>query len=79
MGITDVFWLFLIIGTPTSVSKEMLRILRALEKKRGSLVIALVHREETMSFLGFPLVRYIDVQRRSCEPSSFAPPSVLST
>lgn len=38
-----------------------LRLLRSLEKKRGSLVIALVHRQESMSFLGFPLVRYIDV------------------
>lgn len=67
MGITDIFWLFLIISALQPVlQKKMLemgrlRLLRALEKKRGSLVIALVHREETMSFLGFPLVRYIDV------------------
>ena len=32
-----------------------------IEKKRGSRVILLVHREETMSFLGFPVFRYIDI------------------
>src|SRR5213080_221527 len=38
-----------------------LRLLVQLEKRRGSRVIALVHRQETMSILGFPLMRYIDV------------------
>lgn len=68
MGVTDVFWVFLVISALQPVfQKKMLdlarlRLLRALEKKRGSLVIALVHRQETMSFLGFPLVRYIDLR-----------------
>ena len=29
---------------------------------RGSRVILMVHRQETMSLLGFPLMRYIDIQ-----------------
>lgn len=37
------------------------RTLAKLEKIRSSRVILLVHRQETMSFLGFPLMRYIDV------------------
>lgn len=37
------------------------RVLSKLERRRGSRVIALVHRQETMAFLGFPLMRYIDV------------------
>ncbi|MHB1562230.1 MAG: SDH family Clp fold serine proteinase [Isosphaeraceae bacterium] len=37
------------------------RLIARIEKQRGSRVILLVHREETMSFLGFPVVRYIDV------------------
>lgn len=37
------------------------RIIAAFEKKRGSRVIVLIHRQETMSLLGFPLVRYIDI------------------
>jgi Serine dehydrogenase proteinase len=32
-----------------------LRLLRKLERSRGSRVIALVHRQETMSLLGFPI------------------------
>ncbi|HRJ69731.1 MAG TPA: hypothetical protein PK812_08985 [Beijerinckiaceae bacterium] len=31
------------------------------EKMRGSRVVLLVHRQETMRLLGFPLMRYIDV------------------
>lgn len=67
MGITDIFWLFLIISALQPLfQKKMLemgrlRLLRSLQKRRGSLVITLVHRQETMSFLGFPLMRYIDV------------------
>src|SRR3979490_231953 len=37
------------------------RLIARPERKRGSRVILLVHRQETMSFLGFPLLRYIDV------------------
>lgn len=36
--------------------------LRRLERKRGSRVIALVHRRESVSFFGFPLIEYIDIQ-----------------
>lgn len=37
------------------------RKIAEIEKKRGSRVILLVHRQETMSLLGFPLMRYIDI------------------
>jgi ClpP class serine protease len=40
---------------------ERMRALARLEKARNSRVIALIHRQETMSFLGFPLARYIDI------------------
>ena len=36
--------------------------LHRLELKRHSRVIALVHRQETVSLLGIPLVRYIDIE-----------------
>jgi ClpP class serine protease len=67
MGLTDIFWLFVIFSFLQPVLQQKLlqaqrfRILRSLEKQRGSLAIALVHRQETMSLLGFPLMRYIDV------------------
>jgi ClpP class serine protease len=38
-----------------------LRTLRRLEQKRGSRAIALIHRQETLALLGFPLARYIDI------------------
>ena len=37
------------------------RMLDTLERQRKSRVIALIHRQETLSLLGFPLVRYIDI------------------
>src|SRR4030081_3167231 len=38
-----------------------LRVLSRFERARKSRVILLVHRQETMSFLGFPVMRYIDI------------------
>jgi ClpP class serine protease len=38
-----------------------MRKIAQLERERDSRVILLVHRQETMRFLGFPIVRYIDV------------------
>jgi len=37
------------------------RALRALEQARGTRVIALIHRQETIGFLGVPLYRFIDI------------------
>lgn len=37
------------------------RLLKAIEIKRGTRVIAMIHREETLALLGFPLARYIDI------------------
>lgn len=38
-----------------------MRLLKAIEAKRGTRVIAMIHREETLALLGFPLTRYIDI------------------
>lgn len=37
-------------------------LLRRIERERGSRVISLIHRQETMSLLGFPIVRYISIE-----------------
>lgn len=37
------------------------RLLSRIEKERGSRVILMVHRQETMSLLGFPIMRYISI------------------
>jgi ClpP class serine protease len=40
---------------------ERKRLLARLGKKSGSQVITLIHRQETISFLGLPIARYIDI------------------
>lgn len=67
MGIFDLFWIFFI-GSMLApwlqykiLEANRVRILQKLEKKRGSRVITLIHRQETISLLGFPVMRYIDI------------------
>jgi ClpP class serine protease len=67
MSILDLFWIFFIISSLLpAIQKRMLqaarlRLMRELEKERDSRVISLIHRQETMALLGFPLFRYIDI------------------
>ena len=49
------------------VQKRMLEArrqaaIRAIEQSRKSRLITMIHRQETMSFLGFPIARYIDIE-----------------
>jgi ClpP class serine protease len=37
-------------------------MIRTLERNRGSRVITMIHRQETMSLLGIPIARYIDIE-----------------
>ncbi|OLD42145.1 MAG: hypothetical protein AUI83_19705 [Armatimonadetes bacterium 13_1_40CM_3_65_7] len=68
MNLSDLLWVFFIISFLQPVLSRALqqaarlRVFQQLERSRGSRVIALIHREETMSLLGFPIVRYIDIQ-----------------
>lgn len=68
MDLINLLWLFLIISSLVPlfrqkiIEADRLRLMRAIETKRGSRVIALIHRQESMSFLGFPVARYIDIQ-----------------
>src|ERR1700726_4507956 len=67
MSVGDIFWLFFMFSAVQPMLRQrMMDAMRArkiaqLERKRGSRVILLVHRQETMRLLGFPLVRYIDI------------------
>lgn len=67
MSIFDLFWIFFMIASLQPVVRQRMleaarvRTLRRLEQKRGSRAIALIHRQETMRLLGFPLARYIDI------------------
>jgi ClpP class serine protease len=67
MSILDLFWIFFIVSSLLpAIQKRMLqaarlKLMRELERQRGSRVITLIHRQETMALLGFPLFRYIDI------------------
>ncbi|HXG61302.1 MAG TPA: ATP-dependent Clp protease proteolytic subunit [Planctomycetota bacterium] len=63
----DVFWIFFAVTAIQPILRQRLleasrqRLIGRIEQERGSRVILLVHRQETMSLLGFPVLRYIDV------------------
>jgi ClpP class serine protease len=44
------------------LQNQRARRIRAFEAARRSRFITLIHRQETMSFLGFPIARYIDIE-----------------
>jgi len=65
--IWQLMWVFFVVSALQPLLQQRMleaarqrRILR-FERKRGSRVIVMVHRQETMRLLGFPLVRYIDI------------------
>jgi len=63
----DFLWMFFMFSAIQPVLKQRLldasrqRLIAKVERQRNSRVILLVHRQETMSILGFPAFRYIDV------------------
>ena len=67
MTFGDIFWLFFMITALQPVLRQRMldamrtRKIARLESARNSRVILLVHRQETMRFLGFPVARYIDI------------------
>lgn len=68
MGLIEIFWIIFIISALSPLIQrrvlESRRIttLKKIESDRSSRVIALIHRQETLSLLGFPLMRFIDIQ-----------------
>jgi len=63
----QIFWLFFMLTALQPVITQRLleasrkRLIARIERERKSRVVLLVHRQETMSLLGFPVFRYIDV------------------
>jgi ClpP class serine protease len=70
-GLGDFFWSILWVFFIASAIQPLLqqryleitrqRRIAHFERRRGSRVIVMVHRQETMRLLGFPVVRYIDI------------------
>lgn len=67
MGGYEFLAILLMLATLQPVIRQRLleasrqRLIARIERQRGSRVILLVHRQETMGLLGFPIMRYIDV------------------
>lgn len=67
MGFSDLIWMFFIFAALQPMIRQRAlvylrqRKIAEIQAKRGTRVIALVHRQETMRLLGFPVVRYIDM------------------
>jgi len=62
-----VFIVLLILAVVPFVQRRMLearrlRLITAFERSRGSRLITLIHRQESVSFLGVPIARYIDIE-----------------
>src|ERR1700731_2259656 len=63
----DIFCMFFMLSALQPIIKQKLleasrkRLITLIERERKSRVVLLVHRQETMSLLGFPLFRYIDI------------------
>jgi ClpP class serine protease len=63
----DIFWMFFMLSALQPIIKQKLleasrkRLITLIERERKCRVVLLVHRQETMSLLGFPFFRYIDI------------------
>ena len=68
MELFNLVWIFVIIAALVPVIRQRMleatrvRLMHQLEEKRGTRIIAMIHRQEAMAFLGFPVARYIDIQ-----------------
>ena len=67
MSFLDLFWIYLVISTLLPMVQRRLlnsarrNLIRKIEKANGSRVITLIHRQESVAFLGIPISRYIDI------------------
>ncbi|NJM63305.1 MAG: hypothetical protein HC849_29030 [Oscillatoriales cyanobacterium RU_3_3] len=67
-SIFDLFWVFLLLSSlqpawqKRSLEFRRVQALKEFERERNSRVILLIHRQESISFLGIPLSRYISIE-----------------
>lgn len=68
MNVMEFFWLIFIFMAFLPMLKQQrleavrLKLLRQIEIKRKSRLITMIHRQESLSFLGIPLTRYINIE-----------------
>lgn len=68
MHFSDLFWIFLVIISiqpiiqKRNLQARRVRAIQAFERHRGSRVILMIHRQESVSLLGIPLTRFISIE-----------------
>jgi ClpP class serine protease len=71
MGLSDllnIVWVLFLVSsiipliTRRAIQARRRMVMDAIERKRGSRLITLIHRQETMSLLGIPISRFIDIE-----------------
>jgi ClpP class serine protease len=66
--ISQIIWIIFLISAFQPVLQRKLldtarvRLIRELERQRGSRVISMIHRQESMALFGFPILRYINIE-----------------
>ncbi len=64
----DIFWVLLIayslwpIFQQRQIFSQRVQMLRRIEQARGTRVIAMIHRQESVAILGIPVANYIDIE-----------------
>lgn len=68
MWVWNIIWLIFILYTfmpllkQKNVELKRYKMIQDIEKKRGTRVIVMIHRQEMLSLLGLPLSRYINIE-----------------
>ncbi len=57
-----IFWSLMPLLTQRRLELFRLRLLREIERRRGTRVITMIHRQESISLLGIPLSRFINIE-----------------
>jgi len=66
--ISQLFWLFFLFTFLAPIFKQRaliaqrFRLIQDLQRKRGSRVVVMIHRQEQMALLGIPIFRYINIE-----------------
>lgn len=66
-NVGDIFWIFLVFVViqialkKRQTSRTRRLLIQSIEHSRGSRIILLIHRQETLGILGVPVFRYIDI------------------
>lgn len=83
-GVFEILWFFLLLSAflpmlrQWRLERARLTLHRAIEQERGSRLITLIHRQESMSLFGIPIKRFIDIEdaEQILRAIRFTPPNM---